>query len=292
MQDELSRGGAWILGAADKGLFLGDNSGEQNSLTARIKGACATRSTDDTVVADDGCIGDGIHHWNQLYKALRPDEADLLSTDDDLHNDEMIRRWVQAYLRQVGSDDAGALPPATISLEQLELRAGMILRCSATKWVLGRPDGTWPSRRNEDPWRLPGQYLHKAVVMLLEDSTHDRPSKFVLLNGPSIGKVGSDVVQFGGVVGLNERKFLPLPSGGGRIGYFEFPAGVLQDLLLQDFLCVAKHLDCNAVMEVDVERRWELAGGTLNTMQDVASAAQGDKQARKWYRAILGVDVE
>ena len=44
-----------------------------------------------------------------------------------------------------------------------QVEAGSVLRGSATRWLLGRPLGTWASRQGvRDAWMVPGQYLHKA----------------------------------------------------------------------------------------------------------------------------------
>lgn len=285
LQSELDRGGAWILGAADQGLLLGTGE-EKLSLNARLQKACAMRLPDGSITPESqNQFGDGIHHWNKIYSTLRPTELNELDPEEELHNDEMIRRWIKAYLVKpiaVGRQQT----PAS---EDRVIPAGTILRGSATHWILGRPDASWPSRTKVDPWQLPGQYMHKAVLMLRNDCTSDQAPRLVLLNGPKISSTitGGDV-RFGGVEACNAQNVLATTTSDMFAGSFSLPAGTLQELLKTGALHVAR-VFLDDVCSVEPNARWQAAGGTLETLTEVSAAAQGDRQQRKWYRAMLGI---
>ena len=52
------------------------------------------------VQVGEGC-GDGVRAWWQLYRSFRPAARPGVDADEDeeSHNSEMIRCWVDAYLR-------------------------------------------------------------------------------------------------------------------------------------------------------------------------------------------------
>eukprot|EP00440_Ansanella_granifera_P047351 gb/GFBE01051282.1/.p1 GENE.gb/GFBE01051282.1/~~gb/GFBE01051282.1/.p1 ORF type:complete len:371 (+),score=89.30 gb/GFBE01051282.1/:1-1113(+) len=282
LQGELDRGGAWVLGAADRGLLLGLNGegGEDLSLTERLE--IAAGSWGET-------LGDGTYHWKQLYQALRPDSADTLNSDEEAHNDEMIRRWVDTYTgAEAVKRKRAATPPQEVSslpqTDNVSLAYGTVLLGSATHWVLGRPAGTWPSRLRPDPWLLPGQYLHRAVMLLVEESSPQRTSTLVLLNGPQIGETREEgsAVLFGGPGRASDaRSVLPLPGGDAVIGKFSLPAGVLQDLLKSGALSIAEGVELEEVLAAERSQRWAAAGGKLRTVKELAAAVQGDTQQKR-----------
>ncbi|CAE8599802.1 unnamed protein product [Polarella glacialis] len=315
LQGELDRGGSWILGAADQGLLLGSSGDSPASLTLRLKDACAKRSPSGERKADvsDETVGDGIFHWQRLYEALRPGSTQSFDHDEEAHNDEMIRRWVELYLN-VGkaTQSRTELPPAQSEAELRApgegnapsqstalLRKGTLLRGSATKWLLGRPAATWPSRKRTDAWTLPGQYLHKAVILLLEDAALEEPSTFVLLNGPKVGEMAlKGDVLFGGVTGLSSRSILPISAGGPEapevllLGRFTLPPSTLQDLLELGAVEVVEGVQLGDVLKASPEQRWQVVGGTLDSWKDVQVSRQGDRQRRKWLREVLGIEID
>eukprot|EP00439_Symbiodinium_sp_Y106_P036269 s991_g4.t1 len=215
----------------------------------------------------------------------------------------MIRLWVESYLR----------PPLFSNSDAYswKISAGRILRGSATKWLLGRPMKTWPSRRKrkdpttrgtspnfgnsqlgKDQWMVPGQYLHKAVLLLLSDCFPGQPASLVLLNGPKIAymKEGQEV-SFGGPGCVQEeaRCLLTLPTGGAIVGRFSLLPGVLHELLGSEAVSVAKDAQLEEVLSAPREERWVAAGGTLDSLSDVTLAMKGDRQLQKWYKEFLGV---
>eukprot|EP00931_Biecheleriopsis_adriatica_P119772 TRINITY_DN94968_c0_g1_i1.p1 TRINITY_DN94968_c0_g1~~TRINITY_DN94968_c0_g1_i1.p1 ORF type:complete len:552 (-),score=126.03 TRINITY_DN94968_c0_g1_i1:34-1629(-) len=290
LQDELDRGGAWVLGAADRGLLLGlEGQDDALSLTERLEAACS-RSTEASRA--DQTVGDGIYHWQQLFSALQPEAAKNLDSEDEVHNDEMIRLWIDAYLRKPESAAASQARPGLATGETIA--AGTILRGSASQWLLGRPAGNWPSRGRPDPWRVPGQYLHKAVLMVVETAEADRPTSLVLLNGPQIAETTDSKrapVLFGGPSSSarDAGLMLPLPGGGGIVGTFTLPAGTLQELLGLGALEIVETVSRQEIFATEVSQRWAAAGGKLGSLRELAVSVQGDQQLRKWYRSNLGI---
>jgi len=294
LQSELDRGGAWILGAADQGLLLGNPGESHPSLISRLRKACARRNLDGSISqSSQNQVGDGIHHWNMLYKSLRPKEFNELDPEEESHNDEMIRLWIEAYLLPealktatralLDNSTEGLTPPKALA-------AGTIFRGSGTAWILGRPTGSWPTRARPDAWQIPGQYMHKGVLLLLSACTRDQPAALMLLNGPKIGStsLGADV-HFGGPEGINS---LSIPASKSEViaGTFALPAGTLQQLLETGALSIANTTREDVFTTRHFER-WQVAGGKLESLTEAMAAVQGDKQQAKWYRAILDLDL-
>lgn len=277
LQDELNRGDAWILGAADGALLLGDDSAEDGApLQGRLERL--NRREDSS-----GGLGDGVNAWWRLYETFRPNELKKVDREEEAHNSQMIRRWVDAYLK----------PREMLRSMSLHLvEAGSILRGSATHWRLGRPEGSWPSR-NKDPWMVPGQYLHKAVLVLLSDCTPRDPAALVLLNGPCIGHTaeGHEVFFGGPGTGAEARCVVPLPRGA-VLGRFSLPPGVLHELLGNKAIEEAEHARMAQLMEMPRPERWLGAGGKLETLKEVKVSLEGDRQQRKWYKEYLGIPVD
>lgn len=300
LEDELARGGAWILGAADQGLLLGEPGGKSSALFSRMRAVCSARTedigSDSEASAHAGVmdgssatgVGDGIHHWNELFKALRPAEFASLDRGEEGHNDRMIRRWVNLYLNpKPGEASTDAIPPFQ------SLKAGSILRGSATHWVLGRPDASWPSRERVDPWQVPGQYMHKAVLFLLEDWAAGGPASLVLVNGPAIGSLPDGrAVRFGGIERCSSDHIVQIEGAGAIAGKIILPPGLLDKLLHIRAVTVAEDASVRSMFSEPALASglaWETAGGTINSLADAATASQGDHQLRKWYREMLGI---
>jgi len=293
LEGELARGGAWVLGAADQGLLLGQPGDAPPSLVSRMQAVCSgqqqQRQVRDVASPVVG-LGDGIHHWNELYKALRPAEFAGFDEEEEAHNDNMIRRWVELHLNTKHSNTKNvAVPP------DQRFPAGTILRGSATHWVLGRPDVSWPSREHVDPWQVPGQYMHKAVLFLLRDWVAGGSASFVLLNGPRIGSlIDGRSVRFGGTEQCTSGSIVDIDGAGPIAGTIALPAGVLEKLLHSGAVTVAEGISVRTIFNdaaLDVDRMWEAAGGKISSLSEVASALQGDRQQKKWYRELLGIDI-
>jgi len=290
LQSELDRGGAWILGAANKGLLLGSPDGEKPvPLRCRLERACAMRLPDGSLHPDfHARVGDGVHHWNQVYRALRPKEFDELDAEEESHNDAMIGRWTDAYLVKKAAERSQLVP----ILEDEAVPAETILRGSATHWILGRPSASWPSRSKVDPWQIPGQYLHKSVLLLKTSCTRNQPSTLVILNGPKIGSTSAGgAVRFGGFERCDNNNLLRTPGSNVIAGCFSLPPGTLQELLDISALQIGSNVDLEAVLGTKSTDMWQAAGGKLETLADVTAATQGDKQRRKWYRSFLQLNL-
>mmetsp|Transcript_38904 Transcript_38904/g.90066 ORF Transcript_38904/g.90066 Transcript_38904/m.90066 type:complete len:536 (-) Transcript_38904:8-1615(-) len=276
LQDELNRGESWVLGAANRDLLLGAGSSEE-PLSRRMRAVCGSEGPEH--------LGDGTALWDRLFNALRPKEASNLEQEEEQHNNDMIRMWVDAYLRP-------PLFPATTAYSW-KVSAGRILRGSATQWLLGRPVKTWPARsKRKDQWMVPGQYLHKAVLLLLGDCFPGQVASLVLLNGPKIAytQEGQEV-WFGGPSCVQEeaRCLMTLPGGGAIVGRFSLLPGVFHQLLGDGGLEIVKDVKLEEILRVPGEERWVAAGGTLDSLKEVTTAMKGDRQQKKWYKEFLGV---
>jgi len=286
LQSELDRGGAWILGAANKGLLLGSPDGEEPMpLCCRLERACATRLPDGSLHPDfQARVGDGVHHWNQLFRALRSKEFEELDAEEESHNDAMIGRWIDAYLVKKAAERTQRVP----ILDDEAVPAETILRASATHWILGRPSASWPSRSKVDPWQIPGQYLHKSVLLLQKSCTRNQPSTLVILNGPKIGSTpAGGAVRFGGFERCNNNNLLRAPGLDVIAGSFSLPPGTLQELLDLSALEVVSNVNLEGLLGTKSSDMWQAAGGKLEKLAEVTAATLGDKQRRKWYRAFL-----
>lgn len=282
LQDELNRGDAWILGAADGALLLGASEAPASDASNAEPLQRRLERLNQREDGEEG-LGDGVNAWWRLYETFRPHELKNVDREEEAHNSQMIRRWVDAYLRPQKMQ-------RSLALHLVE--AGSILRGSATHWRLGRPEGSWPSR-NKDPWMVPGQYLHKAVLVLLSDCTPRDPAALVLLNGPLIGHTaeGHEVFFGGPGTGPEARCVVPLPRGA-VLGRFTLPPGVLHELLGNKAIQEAEHARMAQLMEMPKNERWLGAGGKLETLKEVKISLEGDRQQRKWYKEYLGIPNE
>lgn len=300
LQGELDRGGTWELAAAERKLLLGRLRDDQAALNKRLQAAMEERLRPGASSAPHLTfkeVGDGIAEWERLYAALGPKFQAELQEESDSHTDKMLQRWVNRCLippkfqAVSGSDVPGAFTGAS-----LQLPAGSILRGSATAWLLGKPSED-PELDTTSVNGLPGQYLHKAVLLLAReyDSCDKEPAMLVLLNGPQVGRVQTDAggVFFGG-------------PGGGSVGngVFEikgevpyrfqgmaiFMPGSFEALLNVGALEVAKDVDVQDVLSQPRSERWAAAGGKITRLADAAEAELGDSQQQKWYRRFLDVD--
>jgi len=303
LQGELDRGGSWTMAAADQRLLLGRLQDAQAALTLRVEAALASRSSADGSTGSADAIlaaadvGDGIAEWRQLYSALGPEfraQVEGNASAEGEHTDEMLRRWVDRCLIP-----ARHRPPEVGPLAEeggkLKLDAGTVLRGSPTSWLLGKP----AERQSFDQsFAVPGQYFHKAVLLLVRDYVRgdEEPSILVLLDGPAVGRSPDDEsieVFFGGPSQL-----------GNQGGVFEVKAkkpfrfqgmvlllpGVLEELLDLGAVEVAHGVDVQDVLSAPRGERWEAAGGQIAEFKDAATAQLGDVQKRMWYQRFLGID--
>ncbi|CAE7242018.1 unnamed protein product, partial [Symbiodinium necroappetens] len=112
---ELNRGESWVLGAANRDLLLGPADSEE-PLSHRLLSACG---------GEEPGRCDGTALWDRLFAELRPKEAQSLDQEEEQHHNDMIRLWVESYLR----------PPLFSNSDAYswKVSAGRILRGSATK---------------------------------------------------------------------------------------------------------------------------------------------------------------
>mmetsp|Transcript_65004 Transcript_65004/g.157254 ORF Transcript_65004/g.157254 Transcript_65004/m.157254 type:complete len:607 (+) Transcript_65004:3-1823(+) len=298
LQDELDRGGSWIMAAADQRALLGKLRTAQASLTSRLERA-RTREEMGHGKVSVADVGDGLPDWQRLVEALEPWAAANRvegTAEAETQADDMLRRWIEQRLLP-----APALPGMLPQLEaQAEfplmpggpMRAGMLLRGSATSWLLGAP----PELLQENAWRMrPAQYLHKSVLLLLQDYDPELPCSLVVLDGPKIGTLsgGYGDVFFGGPMPTPpEAGGLLAVPGGGVWGRLELPPGLLELLLALRALEVAEGYGLQHAAAAPTDERWTAVGGTISTIRDALTAAQGDAQRKRWYRSYLGLDVD
>jgi len=224
-------------------------------LCSRLLEACSSGRP-----GDEG-LPDGVRHWSRLFQALRPSDFEGLDPDEEGHNDEMVRRWVDLYLDpSKGSPqegEAGVTPDAPEVLP-----AGTLLRGSATEWALGRPGRSWPTRSAPDPWQVPGQYLHKGVLLLVAECGPGQGARLVLLNGPRIGGLTDGRgVRFGGLEDCHSGNVISLPGGGPIAGRLSLPPGELHALLRRGAVAVVDGGSPEDVWSRSPALMWAAAGG-------------------------------
>lgn len=329
LQGELDRGDTWTMAAADQRVLLGRLREAQAALTVRLEAASGGGRG-----MDAGDVGDGLADWEQLYRALGPEfsrrldgkasagedgeeggaagagEDEEASVDDaslDEHTDEMLRRWINRCLIPPRLQAKPEFPssPAALSAassgtgSSVQLSAGTIIRGSATAWLLGKPAES-PSVDASFSRQPPGQYLHKAVLLLLRDyATSDpEPSLLVLVNGPKVGWVQNESdafnVYFGGPHGFgsNSGVFeMKGPTPYRFQGMVSLAPGLLEELVEMGALEVATDMELDSVLAAPLESRWEVAGGRLETLEEASTARLGDLQRRKWYKRFLDLDL-
>lgn len=298
LQGELDRGDTWTPAAADKRVLLGRLREEQAALRARLEEATKQGGASGVNVALTAKeVGDGIEQWRQLYAALGPEFAKKVDQGDPglegLHSDTLLQRWINRCLlppRHQGPDDA----PVDSTLSPMKLPAGTVLRGSATAWVLGKP----AERAAVDQIfsrGLPGQYLHKAVLVLVRDhETYqgDEGVLMVLVNGPPVGQIkkGEEIFfggpeNFGDRGGIMELKGYPFRFQ----GLVLFRNVVFDEILRLKALEVAEGVDLDSVLALPPEKRWEAAGGKIELLREAAAAQLGEIQRRLWYERFLGL---
>lgn len=289
LQGELDRGETWTLAAADRRAPLGRLRDLQAELTRRREAAGLAQVT----AAD---LGDGIEEWERLYAALGPKfQQRVRGVPLDGHTDEMLRRWIDRclippWLKVVPVVEQAEAGNAT----DVQLPQGTLMRGSATAWLLGKPsevDDMDPAKIN----RLPSEYFHKGVFLLLRDYEQgdQELTLLVLLNGPPMGRPGSGVC-FGGPSNLNQRGLVYEIRGPPvyRItGLVVLPPGQLELLLELGALEVVRGVELSDILSTPREDRWEAAGGRIRTVRDAVEAQLGDVQLQLWYKHFMDVDL-
>jgi len=264
LQSELDRGGSWTMVAVDRMSLL-------------------------TALGSQPKTGDGTQQWEQLFKtSTRKDPGSAQNAADDA----VLRHWIDCW--RLLRSEVGSLRHSSTSASTTV--KGSILRCSATAWLLGRPPQL-PLEPEAVGGLRPAQYLHRAVLVLLD--YNNEGSTLLLLNGPKIGQMrdGSGEISFGGmsnpaVDDVTSATGLIFQVPGGYIwGCIHLPAGALEQYM-QFGAMVMSDATLQDIMAVSEERRWEVAGGTIDSLKDVEIAALADAQRKKWYRTYLGVDLD
>lgn len=287
LQTEVNRADCWTLAAANQQALLGELRIKQAMHDARIQAACARQATGPNLhppifVSD---VGDGFDEWERLHAAVHP-MAETISVEES-HVDKVFYRWAERCLicppMAASKDSANATMP-TVQVFPV-LCAGMVLRASPTAWLLGSP------AVQRDRACRPMQYLHKAVLLLLEDCAGDRPSKLALLNGPRVGTLadGAGAVFFGGTAPTAELLQVP---GGGVWGQVVLPAGSLESFLRVGALQVVEDVLLHEVLQLPPCKRWTAVGGKLESLADVTTSALADVQRRTWYARFVGLELE
>jgi len=298
LQSELDRSNTWTMASMDPGTLLGELRTAQSNLRKRINAA----SAGDIFTAKD--VGDGIEMWERLYKALGEKYQETLEsfveTGDNDHTDEMLRRWINRCLippkyspeRLPESKVVEELQKTLKSPQNLELTQGTVLRGSATAWLLGKPA--------EDPHFdmkqfLPGQYFHKSVVLLIKPDQSEQPdmrlpqqsiAMVTLLNGPQIGREKGGPVHWGGPQGSTVIKVQGSDESVQFRGFTILFPGALERLLELGAFEVSE-AGVLEVLKAPMEERWEVAGGTIDSVSDAQSAQLGDVQRKKWFKRFL-----
>eukprot|EP00929_Paragymnodinium_shiwhaense_P042453 TRINITY_DN21966_c0_g2_i1.p1 TRINITY_DN21966_c0_g2~~TRINITY_DN21966_c0_g2_i1.p1 ORF type:complete len:604 (-),score=151.20 TRINITY_DN21966_c0_g2_i1:203-2014(-) len=306
LQGELDRGQSWTMVAADQRKLLGRLQDAQTALTARLRTAAQAKSS---MAAAD--VGDGLEDWTRLYRGLGKAFVEKLDgAFDDMHTDDMLRRWIDRQLIPAQFSDIvaeadvleavarrQAQTEATVSAADGQIKSGTLIRGSASAWLLGRPDDRPLFQRME----LPGQYLHKAVLLALNDANEESPCVLLLLNGPLTGTMrdGKGGIFFGGPnhLPMREDGIIEVAGEDGPCrfrGVILFMPGVVQELLRSGALEMvdAKDADVKRVLAAPAHERWQLAGGTINGIRDAAEASLGDRQKRKWYKRFLDLSLD
>jgi len=298
LQGELDRGDSWNMVSVDQRKALGDLRTEQTALRIRLSEACKGQSFS----AKD--VGDGLAMWERLYEAIGPTFktrlADFKTSGDSEHTDEMLRRWInRCLIPERLRPDPDALPAADVaemarqsqqrtSRESI-VREGLILRGSATMWLLGKP----VEHELFETWQfVPGQYFHKSVLVVVRvgDGNSNSPSLLALLNGPMISD-SSTSVFWGGPANTGEVE-IKSPTDSIRIsGLCVLTPGTLEFLVELGAFEAAPDNDLEKLIRQPVEERWQAAGGRIEKLSDASTAALGDIQRTLWFRRFLDIDV-
>lgn len=297
LQDELDRGDTWILVSVDQRKVLGDLRSEQAALRVRLDEACKGQSFS----AKD--VGDGLAMWERLYEAIGPTFktrlADFKTSSDSAHTDEMLRRWInRCLIPERLRPDPDALPASDVikmarkaqerSSRESIVREGIILRGSATMWLLGKPV---EHELFETRLFVPGQYFHKSVLVVVRvgDGNSNSPSLLALLNGPMIDS--GESVYWGGPANTGEVE-IKSPTDSIRIsGLCVLAPGTLEFLVELGAFEVAADNDLDKLIREPVSERWHAAGGRIDTLSDANTATLGDIQRTLWFRRFLDIDV-
>ncbi|CAE8718711.1 unnamed protein product, partial [Polarella glacialis] len=145
---------------------------------------------------------------------------------------------------------------------------------------------------------LPGQYLHKGVLLLVKEWSPDalrEPVLLVLLNGPEVGMIESEKapVFFGG------------PSQLGNQGVFELRGNMpyrfqgvipvdggnfLELLEMGAFEVTQTRVALDELLAAPVAERWQIAGGKIDSLKEAATAKLGDVQQKMWYKRFFDID--
>lgn len=286
LQAELDRGRGWITAAAGRDALLGDVGETQAQISSRLE---AARQRGQRPSAAD--VGDGVRAWQRLLAEVNVTDG---RGEDTGHSDAVLQQWIDRSLTPPRLEPAAAAGGAWGWSAGLRppLRPGLILRSSATAWLLGKPVDAIDAGGSE-LWGPPSsQYLHKAVLLLLEHRGPQSPSAMVLLNGPKMGVLGGTAVDifFGGTSRPKDGGLVEIPSGG-ILGRVSLPAGHLERLVSVGAFEVAQGVDVGALLAETPDRMWEAAGGRIESISDAVTARLGDEQRRKWYQRFLGMNL-
>lgn len=281
LQKELDGGGVWTLLAADQKALV-------TALSGPTAATLSFESPTSPVLwrAPAQGVSDGIAQWERLQTALGEAVADSRSDDMSNHVDAMLRLWIDSNL--LPEEAAGASEALQRRDVPQSIEAGTVLRGSATHWLLGMPIG---AKRTKATMRFrPSQFLHKAVLLLVQGWVQGRPAMVVVLNGPKVGYIhdGTGEVFFGGTNTSKGAPVLRIP-GGITLGCITFASGVLEELLSLGAIEVAQGISLGDTLNMPVEERWLASGGELNSLRDVSFAAMGDQQLLLWYSQMLGL---
>jgi len=120
----------------------------------------------------------------------------------------------------------------------------------------------------------------------------------VLVNGPKVGEVQNSAatfdVYFGGPNGVGNAASVYEMKGPTPYrfqGMVLLQPGLLEELLEMGALEVAEGVELDDVLNEPLEKRWQVAGGRIETPEEAATARLGDLQRRKWYKRFLDLDL-
>jgi len=250
-------------------------------------------------------VGDGLAEWERLFCALGPEyrarfDAEHREDSGDkqgTHTDKMLQRWISRCLIPPRLQPLSlADVPSAFAGEDFKLPTGAVLRGSATAWLLGKAgEGPGLDAGRATATGLPGQWLHKAVLLLVDGYTRgaDRPAVLVMLNGPTLD--ADQDVHLGGFGGARQTVYKIKTPGDDGItykvaGHTHFAPSAFDALLNIGALEVADGVEAQAILAAPRHQRWAAAGGTIKTPAEATEAALGDEQQRKFYSRFLRMD--
>lgn len=305
LQGELDRGDTWTMAAASPKQLLGELRKSQAELTRRLEGVLRSRAEGSLFAVTAETVGDGLSEWARLYEALGRQYAEEMSSPSMVgqmeHVDEMLRRWINRCLiparyrlpEELSPQDDSA--DAAVAIDKLQ--PFDVLRGSATGWLLGKPA---EGRLFNRPFTIPGQYMHKSVLVLLTEVEERAPAWLLLLNGPRIAPSPDgrcDGIRYGGINPLGERgaKVLELQGAGGSVHRFQGLVPLMYDelqaLLKHRALTPIHDVKYQDLLDLPASERWTAANGKVLSILDARTAQLGDVQKRMWYKRFLNLDL-